>query len=583
VTCRVRAAAAVLVGVLAALVPAVSSGAATPNHWSIGVYKGSMRLDYVHAHEQWLGRSVETVMEFLPYDSWASFEQPTTQLQAWAGSPYDVVFTTPMIPKTGATLAAGASGAYDEHWRTFARTMVAGGRPDAIIRLGHEMNHTWYPWSAANGHEADFAAYFRRIVTVLRSVPGTDFRFTWNVLSGVGTADVAAAYPGDAYVDNIGLDIYDDVYNVVDFEQRWARLRSQPYGIDWLASFAASHGKHMSFDEWGLITSTNSTARSPLTNSGDDVVYINRMIDFFESHDVAYASYFDVDTAFGATNSRISGSLSPYPNASAAYRSRVLATGTTSGSTTTSTTSTTRPSTTTTTRPPATTTSTTRGRSSGGGGGGGTRPATTTTVPVRSASLPTSDEFAGTSLTGRWTYANPRSDSHAWVKNGDLTLIAVAGATHDVTTTADHSVRTTQAATGSFGLDVRFTSTPKVEGTWQGVTATTGTKTLRLALGYYNGALHLVGDVLSASGRTKLTEVTVPKTATAWVLRVERRASTWSLTWAKDGGAFAKPVTTTMSGTVRAVGPAVGNVAMPGKAPQRIDAWVSYARFRTVA
>ena len=38
------------------------------------------------------------------------------------------------------------------------------------------------------GHEpsdaADFAAYFRDIVTAMRSVPGAAFRFVWNPTSG---------------------------------------------------------------------------------------------------------------------------------------------------------------------------------------------------------------------------------------------------------------------------------------------------------------------------------------------------------------------------------------------------------------
>jgi beta-mannanase len=284
-----------------------------------------MRPEAVREHEARLGRSVETVMEFLPYESWSAFERPTTQLEAWAGTPYDVVFTTPMIPSDGSTLAAGATGAYDAHWRTFAQTMIDGGRPNAIIRLGHEFNHTFYPWSASGGQEAVFADYFRHIVTVLRSVPGARFRITFNVLSGVGTADVVKAYPGDSYVDYIGLDIYDDVYNVTDFEQRWTRLRTQAYGIDWVTRFASEHDKPIAFDEWALVLSTDHAKRDPATDSGDDVVYIDRMLDLFEKESVAYACYFDVSTAYGSTNSRIMNG--PYPNATALYHRRLRGDG----------------------------------------------------------------------------------------------------------------------------------------------------------------------------------------------------------------------------------------------------------------
>jgi hypothetical protein len=332
-------------GVVAGVGVPVTSGAG-PDPWELCLYRGSLRPDFVRAHEDWLGRSVDTVLEFIPHDSWSTISRPTNQLRTWAELPYDVVFTTPMLPRDGSTLAAGAAGAYDAHWRTFAQTFLREGRPDARIRLGHEANHTYYPWTATGGKEAQFAAYYRRIVTVLRAVPGTRFRFTWNVLSNATGADAERMYPGDAYVDVISLDLYDGVPNVKDFEQRWQRLRTQRYGVDWLRTFARAHGKPMAFDEWALIKSNDHSRRDPRSDSGDNTVYINRMLDLFAAEHVAYACYFDVDTKYGNTNSRIMNG--PYPNASAAYRSRLgRATGAPSPTTTT-----TRPRTTTTTTDP---------------------------------------------------------------------------------------------------------------------------------------------------------------------------------------------------------------------------------------
>ncbi len=46
----------------------------------------------------------------------------------------------------------------------------------------------------------------------MRSVAGENFRFEWNPDAGAFTQSgysVAAAYPGNAYVDVIGLDAYD--------------------------------------------------------------------------------------------------------------------------------------------------------------------------------------------------------------------------------------------------------------------------------------------------------------------------------------------------------------------------------------
>jgi hypothetical protein len=317
----------VVLAALAAFVGAVPSADAAPtrNPWSIGLYRGSLHRDYLEAHERWLGRPIQTVLEMIPTDGWKRIDDPRNQLKAWAGTAYDIVFTTPMLPRDGvSTLAAGADGAYDEHWRRFAKAMIDGGRPNARIRLGHEFNHTHYPWTAAGGKEASFAAYYRRIVTVMRAVPGARFRFTWNVLSGVKTADVERAYPGDAYVDVIGLDLYDGAGYIKDVNERWRKYHTQPYGLDWLVRFASAHKKPMAFDEWALIKSNDPARRDPKLDSGDDTVFINGMIDFFESHNVVYANYFDVNTQFGSTNSRIMDG--PYPNASATYLARVRAT-----------------------------------------------------------------------------------------------------------------------------------------------------------------------------------------------------------------------------------------------------------------
>jgi hypothetical protein len=336
---RRRTAAVAVVAVVAAIATLLAPQSTTAaNAWSLCLYRGSLRPDLVAAHEQWLGgRRMQSVLEFIAYDSWYRVENPSNQIKAWAGTPYDVVFSTPMLPADGSsTLRLGAQGSYDAKWRSFAKVMMDNGRGNARVRLGSEFNHDYFPWTAAGGREADFAAYYRRIVTVTRNA-GAKFRFTWNVLARGQKANVEAAYPGDAYVDVISLDVYDDVYNVKDFNQRWYQLRTQKYGIDWLKSFATAQNKPMAFDEWGLSYSTDPSKVDPLTNSGDDTVFINKMLDFFSTERVAYGCYFDVRTAYGSRDCRIMNG--PYPNASATYRSRLSGTSTTT--TTTSSTSTT--------------------------------------------------------------------------------------------------------------------------------------------------------------------------------------------------------------------------------------------------
>ena len=107
----------------------------------------------------------------------------------------------------------GATGAYNAHFVTLARTLMAAGESDAYLRLGWEFDGTWTAWKATTpSSEANYAAYFRQIVTAIRSVPGEHFRFVWNpdaIAFADAHYDVGLAYPGNRYVNVVGLDTYD--------------------------------------------------------------------------------------------------------------------------------------------------------------------------------------------------------------------------------------------------------------------------------------------------------------------------------------------------------------------------------------
>jgi hypothetical protein len=102
-----------------------------------------------------------------------------------------------------------------------------------------------------------------------------------------------AANPGDAYVDTIGLDVYDQYWgpNPGDPEVRWNSYVTQPFGLAWHRDFARAHGKRMTFPEWGVIT------RSDGYGGGDDPAFIRHMYDWIAANDVAFSAYFEYDTA----------------------------------------------------------------------------------------------------------------------------------------------------------------------------------------------------------------------------------------------------------------------------------------------
>ncbi len=260
----------------------------------LGVYRGAGRLDRVQEFERLLGAQVRYVLDFVgraPRNDkrpWQGIEDPSARCAPWAATRYQLVLSVAMVPNERFTLDRGAAGDYDNHWRSFARSMIKAGCADAIVRLGWEFNGRFFPWAAA-GREQQFVQYWRRIVSILRSVPGQEFRYDWCVLAGKEGTDVEAAYPGDDVVDFIGLDAYDTSTFSAEDDRR-ADQESRAYGLAWHADFAAARGKPMSFPEWGL-----TVRRDDHLGGGDSPSYVEFMLTWIADHNIAYAVYFDFD------------------------------------------------------------------------------------------------------------------------------------------------------------------------------------------------------------------------------------------------------------------------------------------------
>ncbi|MDQ2968350.1 MAG: hypothetical protein M3R37_08550, partial [Actinomycetota bacterium] len=337
--------------------------ATSPGHAAssagIGVYRGAASPGEVGAFGTWLGRAPTYAQDFLAGGSWSSIESPDWWLNGWQSSPYAVEYSVPIIPDTGGTLQEGATGAYNSHFQKLAQTLVAHGQGNAILRLGWEFNGSWYKWFAGSD-PASFAAYWRQIVTTMRAVsPG--LRFDWCPTLGANnmwSTGVEPAYPGDAYVDYIGTDVYDQSWatNGSDPAVRWNDFLTQQNGLNWVSSFASAHGKPIAIPEWGL------SIRSDGHGGGDNAYFIQHMYDWINAHNVAYQMYFEFNASDGSHRLM----LSQFPVGAAKFRELFGGAAPVASSTSTA------PSSTSTTTPATTTT-----------------PTTSTTTPTASTTTPT--------------------------------------------------------------------------------------------------------------------------------------------------------------------------------------------------
>jgi beta-mannanase len=114
-------------------------------------------------------------------------------------------------------------------------------------------------------------------------VTGEHFLFDWNVNACTGDYPYANYYPGNQYVDIVGLDLYDVGCMTPFTKLTFAQLSSERLGLSHFEAFAASKGKPMSLPEWGLAT----------VPAGDDPAYINGIGSDFVKGNFAFETYFD--------------------------------------------------------------------------------------------------------------------------------------------------------------------------------------------------------------------------------------------------------------------------------------------------
>jgi len=269
----------------------------------LGIYCGNSVSD-VQQFESWLGRPVDGILGYTGNASWSDYDGSVGwAVGLWGGIDRTVFWSVPLIP-TGASLADAAKGMFNDHYRKAAMTLSTYRPQDGKlnIRTGWEFNVDWFPWTARNGKAQDFVGAFQQFVMTFRSVSDR-FVIEWNVNVGdQGGMNPEDAYPGDAFVDVIGMDFYwNTQWDPKDQDMAWDYMVTRKWGLQWHQDFAANHGKPTSYSEWGI--------------NSDGPSYMAKAKTWFDTHPVLFHTYWNSNSAF-------SGKLSDgqYPKAGAQYK-----------------------------------------------------------------------------------------------------------------------------------------------------------------------------------------------------------------------------------------------------------------------
>jgi hypothetical protein len=280
--------------------------------WASGAYLANDTPAAAADLGAWRGRPLDVVDDWSARWTWQDIVNPSWLYQRWSGSPYTMAFGVAMLPAgvAGVSLQACANGSYNSYWRQFGSVISSYGLGNSIIRLGWEFNGNWYVWAATN--PTTWAKCWRQIVTSARKTAPA-LRWDWNVNRGVsaGLADPTQAYPGDSYVDMIGVDSY-DWWPAATTDAGWQTQLNGKQGLNYWLSFAEAHGKPLSVPEWGNVSSGASSG-------GDDPLYVQDMRSFFATN----AAHLSFEANFQGGSGSTGGLYWPstvVPNAAAAYQ-----------------------------------------------------------------------------------------------------------------------------------------------------------------------------------------------------------------------------------------------------------------------
>ncbi|KPM57287.1 beta-mannanase [Frankia sp. CcI49] len=282
--------------------------------WMSGVYPSHI-LAQVLSFGNWRGRANDVAHVFtVRSKGWSAMVEPRWPLDLYKGFQGTLIISQPTFPKGQGNNAACARGEYDKYWKTFGTFLKNNGRAASIVRIGWEFNGTFMYWHADNAG-TEFRDCFRKISTAIRSTdPEVKIDWTFNAHASPvpKTGTPWAAYPGDEYVDYVGIDSY-DWFPASRTEAEWNKQCNTPNGLCYLINFAREHGKKVGVGEWGVASCSRG-------GGGDNPFYIQKMYDTFKANaDVmAYEAYFH-DAAPGNVCSTIQNG-GQNPKAGALYR-----------------------------------------------------------------------------------------------------------------------------------------------------------------------------------------------------------------------------------------------------------------------
>ena len=257
-----------------------NSGAYTDHQASVASQFETMR-----------GAKLDVISVFPAKASWDTLLNPWWLNAAPADFEGTLSVAMPLWPYNG-NVDAAARGDYNQQWREMG-AKIASQYPDAYVRIGWEMNLP-NSWHANPDNKDKWIQAFRLAATnVKHNAP--NLRIVFNPSGRTTQTGLQAdqVYPGNEYVDVIGIDSYDWWPPLIN-DANWQRTKEEPYRWDWWLNFAKSKGKKFAVPEWGLARH-NGSPNPHNEGGGDNPKYFNYKYAWMKANaeHIEYEAYFN--------------------------------------------------------------------------------------------------------------------------------------------------------------------------------------------------------------------------------------------------------------------------------------------------
>jgi hypothetical protein len=191
-----------------------------PGNVRFGMYTEQAPFNYseIDLASRELGKSPDTVGFFL---GWDQGFRPDAITSAWRRGMLPLLTweSLPNLPLSVRTtvdqdyaMSKILAGDFDPYMDRFAQDVKTLGLP-LVIRLDQEMNADYYPWSDTMTYNkrGDYVQVWKHVVDRFRAI-GADKYVIWlwtpNRVDDIPQKKIASFYPGDDYVDWVGVDGY---------------------------------------------------------------------------------------------------------------------------------------------------------------------------------------------------------------------------------------------------------------------------------------------------------------------------------------------------------------------------------------